>query len=262
MPQSSSSIKRALAIERVRKRLLRSSFPRTQMALIVTLTGGFGLLASFVMLQVGLDSMAVRYPLALSIAYLFFLFLIWLWLRTNASDYVDLPELANLVPSPRPSAGLPDFKGGGGGNFGGGGATGSFDGPATALDEAASPALGAVGDSVGSVAESDELAIPLLVIALAVGIALASFYVVYLAPVLFAEVMVDGALSYALFRQLRTQDPRHWLLSTFRRTIVPFAATAVFLAATGAGMAAYAPGAKSVGDVMAHASARSMPSTR
>jgi hypothetical protein len=90
-------------------------------------------------------------------------------------------------------------------------------------------------------------------VALAIGIALASLYVVYVAPILFAEVLVDGALSYALFRHLRGQDPQHWLSSTVRRTAVPFAATAVFLVAVGAAMAAYAPGAKSVGQVLQHA---------
>jgi len=59
------------------------------MTLIVALTGGFGLLASFVMLKAGLESMAIRYPLALSVAYLFFLVLIWLWLRTKAEVYLD-----------------------------------------------------------------------------------------------------------------------------------------------------------------------------
>ena len=61
---------------------LRSkSFPRLQMLLLVALTGAFGLLASFSMLRLGLDSMALRYPLALAAAYGFFLVLIWLWLR-------------------------------------------------------------------------------------------------------------------------------------------------------------------------------------
>ena len=256
MPHLTPTISRARAIQRVRERLVRESFPRVQMALIVALTGGFGLLASFAMLQVGMDSMAIRYPLALALAYLFFLFLIWLWLRTNAEDYLDAPDITELLPRPRLSANATDFKSGGGGDFGGGGATGSFDGPASAIEEATSSPLRAVGDSVGSVADADELAIPLIAIILAIGIALASLYVVYIAPVLFAEVLVDGALSYVLFRHLRRQDPEHWLASTFRRTALPFAATAVFLVAVGAAMAAYAPGAKSVGQVMKHASAQ------
>lgn len=233
---------------------MRESFPRLQMGLIVALTGGFGLLASFAMLQLGVDAMAIRYPLALSAAYLFFIFLIWLWLRTNAADYLDLPDVSDLVPHSRPASGGPDFTSGGGGDFGGGGASGSFDGPSTPSLDADSSSMRLVGDSVGAVTDTDELAIPLLAIVLAIGIAVASLYIVYVAPILFAEVLVDGALSYALFRHLRRQEPRHWLSSTLRRTAVPFAATAVFLIAVGAAMAAYAPGAKSLGQVMDHAS--------
>lgn len=246
-------MKRALVVSRVKDRLMQESFPRMQMALIVALTGGFGLLASFTMLQLGMDSMAARYPLALLFAYLFFLFLIWLWLRTNAEDYLDVPDISGIAPHPRSSEYLPEFRSKGGGDFGGGGASGSFDGPGNAIDEAISSPLRSVSDSVGSVVESDELAIPLVAIALAFGIALASLYVVYIAPVLFAEVLVDGALSYVLFRHLRGQDPRHWLSSTARHTAIPFTATAIFLVAAGAAMAAYAPGAKSVGQVIDYA---------
>jgi hypothetical protein len=247
---------RALAVQRVKERLVRESFPRVQMALLVALTGGFGLLASFTMLHLGMDSMAVRYPSALVCAYLFFLFLIWLWLRTNSEDYLDAPDITDLIPRPRAPECLPDFKSGGGGDFGGGGASGTFDGPVSSVEEAASSPLRSVGETVGSAADADELAIPLVAIALAIGIALAFLYVVYIAPILFAEVLVDGALSYVLFRHLRGHDPQHWLSSTIRRTVVPFAATAVFLAAVGAAMAVYAPGAKSVGQVMKHASSQ------
>ncbi len=244
---------RALAIQRVKDRLVRDSFPRIQMALLVAVTGGFGLLASFTMLQFGMESMALRYPLALAFAYVFFLFLIWLWLRTKAEDYLDVPDIPDLIPRPCNPGSLSDFKSGGGGNFGGGGSSGAFDGSAVPFEGAGSSPLRAVGEAVGSAADADEFAIPLVAIALAIGIAIASLYVVYIAPVLFAEVLVDGALSYVLFRHLRGQDPQHWLFSAFRRTVLPFAATAVFLAAAGAAMAAYAPGAKSVGQVMKHA---------
>lgn len=254
MPRSMIANTRALAIERVKDRLDRDSFPRIQMALLVALTGGFGLLASFTMLQFGVDSMALRYPLALAFAYVFFLFLIWLWLRTKAEDYLDVPDITDLIPRPGKPSDLPDVKSGGGGDFGGGGASGTFDGTAVPFEEAGSSPLRAVGETVGSAADADEFAIPLVAIALAIGIAVASLYVVYIAPVLFAEVLVDGALSYVLFRHLRGQDPQHWLSSAFRRTVLPFTATAVFLVAVGAAMAAYAPGAKSVGQVMKHAS--------
>lgn len=240
----------------MRQKLLGESFPRAQMALIVLLTGGCGLLASFAMLRGGMVSMALRYPLALGLAYLFFLFLIWLWLRTNAEDYPDIPDFGSGVPSHSPS-GVPGIRGGGG-DCAGGGASGEFEASAhLPLSGAASggsdSSFSSVGDAVGAVADADEFAIPLLAIALAAGLAFASLYVVYIAPVLFAEVLVDGALSYALFRHLRGHDPAHWLASTFRRTAVPFFITALFLAGMGAAMSAYAPGAHSVGQFVKQA---------
>ena len=240
---------RTRAIRQMTERLSREAFPRLQMALIVALTGGFGLLASFVLLRLGLDAMALRYPLALCCAYGFFLFLVWLWLRTNAADYMDLVDVPGSLP--RLPERMPGFQSGGGGDFGGGGASAAFD--SAPVDT--SP-MGALGDAASAAAEGDELAIPLLAVVLAIGLALASLYVVYIAPVLFAEVLVDGALSYALFRHLRGQDPAHWLSSTVRRTVLPFVATAVFVALVGVAMSAYAPGAQSIGQVMAQAARR------
>jgi hypothetical protein len=215
------------------------------MMLIVSLTGGFGLLASFTMLHLGVASMAIRYPAALTLAYAFFLFLVWLWLRTQAEDYADLPDLTDLVPRPDGSGCGPGLHSGGSGDFGGGGASESWS---------ESPSIDPVNDSLGAAADADELAIPLVAIVLALGMALASLYVVYVAPMLFAELLVDGALSYALLRRIRSEDRRHWLTSACRRTVGPFVITAVFLAVMGAAMAAYAPGAHAIGQVIEHAS--------
>lgn len=260
-PPRSAAARRALAIQQMRERLARDSFPRLQMALIVALTGGFGLLASFVLLQLGLDAMALRYPLALGCAYAFFLCLLWLWLRTNAADHADLPNLLDL-----PGGGLaprsdtaPAVQSGGGGDFGGGGASASFDDPGgagAAVDAMDTGPTDALGNAVSAAADSEGFAIPLVAIAMAIGLALAMLYVVYIAPVLFAELLVDGALSYALFRHLRGRAPAHWLSSTVRRTALPFAATAVFLALAGGAMAIYAPGAHSLGQVIAHTTRR------
>jgi hypothetical protein len=240
---------RSHAILRLKRRLEHDSFPRIQMSLIVGLTGAAGLLFSFVLLQLGVTHMALRYPLALLLAYGVFLVLLWLWLRTKAEDYVDVPDPSGLVPDGSGSC-APAFQGGGG-NFGGGGASGSFDGPASILpaESDASPlseAASAVGDG------ADELANPRIVIAFALGLALASLYVVYAAPMLFAELLVDGALSWELYRRIKAADSPHWLESAVRRTALPFLLTGVFVAATGAAMAAYAPGAQSIGQVVHH----------
>lgn len=242
---------RSLAVWRMRRRLEEESFPRIQMSLIVGLTGASGLVASIVMLRAGVDSMTLRYPLAVACAYLFFLFVLWLWLRTKPHDYVNLPD-----PSDLPGRGSGDIAvryTGGGGRFGGGGATSSFDEPA-GFSADVSSAPSPVSDAVGSIADADEVALPIVAVALAIGLALASFYLVYIAPILFAELLVDGALSYALYRRMRADDSAHWLVTACRRTVIPFAATALFLSLTGAAMSWYAPSARSIGEVIHHIS--------
>ena len=246
---------RSLAVVRLRRRLEQESFPRIQMGFIVALTGAAGLLCSFLLLHAGVDGMALRYPLALTAAYAFFLFLLWLWLHTKADDYADLPDLMDLVPVRGAGNPAHSFTSGGGADFGGGGASASFDAPGTTALPEAKP-LSSIGKAADSGFDADELVIPLVAVVLAVGLAFASLYVVYLAPALFAELLFDGVLSYTLYRHLRAADSSHWLSTAFRRTVLPFGLTAVFLVAVGAAMAAYAPGARSIGEVFQHAGAR------
>jgi hypothetical protein len=220
------------------------------MSLIVSLTGAIGLLCSFLLLRGGVDSMAIRYPLALACAYLFFLGSLWLWMRTRAQDYLDLPDLTGAAPSRTGSAEPEVFSSGRGGEFDGGGASGNFGGPSRSM-----PTSDSSSSSAGDVASSldldpGEAAIPIAVVILAIGLAFASLYVVYIAPVLFAELLFDGVLSYSLYRHLRALHARHWLATAVQRTALPFGATAVFLALMGVAMGAYAPGARSVGEVI------------
>ena len=238
---------RAQALLQVQSRLERESFPRVQMALIVAVTGAAGLLASFLLLHAGVDAMAWRYPAALVAAYAVFLLLLWAWLRTNAEDYADLGNLATDLTPPGGARWTP----GGGGDFAGGGASASFDEAAVLPRAAATTA----SDSAGSLLDGDDIAIPLVVVALAIGLAFASLYIVYAAPALLAELLFDGLLSYTLYRRLRGVERRQWLSTAVRRTAPAFAATAVFLVVMGWAMAAYAPGAHSIGEVLRHASA-------
>ena len=243
---------RSKAVLRLQRQLEHQSYPRIQMGFIVALTGGIGLLVSFLLLRAGMDSMAVRYPAALAGAYIGFLFLLWLWLRLKADD---LPNLGDLSADGGSGGHTPSIKSGGGGDFGGGGASGSFDGPGSTVIESSNP-LSSIGDAASATADADELAIPILAVVLALGLALASLYIVYLAPVLFAELLLDGALSYALYHRLRDTERSHWLMTAVRRTIVPFLLTAVFLALVGMAMSAYAPGSRSIGEFARHVGAR------
>jgi hypothetical protein len=110
------------------RKLEWDGFPRLQMLFLVLLTGVAGLAASYALLQSGVDSMPLRYPLSVGCAYVVFLLLLWLWLRTKAEDYVDG---GMDIPLPDGGAGHGAEHGhvfsGGGGHFGGGGASGKFD---------------------------------------------------------------------------------------------------------------------------------------
>ena len=234
------------------------------MSLIVALTGGSGLLASFLLLHGGIQSMAVRYPAAVALAYVVFLLLLWVWLRTTRREWIDAADIPSALPSAGSGgSGIPidlsiPFRGGGG-DFSGAGASASFGVDSTAGDMLSAP-VKAVGEAAGKVADGldlDEGALPIMAVLLIVGFVLvlasAAFYVIYIAPALLAEVVVDGALTYALYRRVRVEESRSWLMAACRRTAIPFAVTAIFVSCIGAGMSMYVPGAHSIGEVIHHA---------
>jgi hypothetical protein len=209
------------------------------MMLIVALTGLGGFLTSFVMLHLGVHSMALRYPLAVGAAYLVFLLLLWLWLRSKRDDYhfdIDDP-------------GIDLGRGRSGGNSGSG-ESGSSSGASGSGD---SSGLGDVAEALGG---ADELALPLIALALAAVLLFAGGWIVYSAPLLFAELLVDGVLAASLYRRLKGAEPRHWLETAFRRTVWPFAATALLFCIAGVTMHHLAPEARSIGDVKQHWTAK------
>lgn len=236
-------------IGRIRGDLERDSFPRLQMFLLVTLTGASGFVASYLLLHAGFVEMWLRYLASFGVAYLMFLFLLWLWLRTRAKDYADLPDISGSPSSGSGSSGT--FYSGKGGDFGGGGASGSFDAPPESIS-VISDSGSSVGDALGTVAEAEEFAIPLVILILLGATLFSSLFMIYSAPVLFAELMVDGVLSASLYHRLRGLETRHWLETALRRTALPFALTAAIVSASGWGMALYAPQAHSIGDVISH----------
>lgn len=220
---------RRTEIVRLRAELERNGFPRLKMLLIVGLTGGAGLVASYCLLRWGgVDSMALRYPLALCIAYVVFLFLLWLWLRTDAEDYGDIPDVSWL-PSPK------------------GRGCGQGTTPRPQADDAA-------GESgvLDAVTAADEFAIPIVVLAAIVAVAASSLWVVYSAPMLFAELLVDGVLAASLYHRLRGLETQHWLQTAIQKTALPFGATAIALVVCGLALQHYVPEAKSLGDVIRH----------
>jgi hypothetical protein len=128
-----------------------------------------------------------------------------------------------------------------GGRSGGAGASGSWGQP----DE------GAAVTAASGALDVDELPFLAVLCGVAVGGLIAVGYVVYVAPLLLAEVALDAALVSTFYGRLRREDTRSWTHSLVRRTWAPAAAVIATLAVGGFIMQLVAPGAVSIGGVIA-----------
>ncbi len=226
------------AVRQLRERLESGGWPRLQMLLLVTLTGGAGFVASSVLLILGLRQMGLRYLLACCVAYLCFLALLSIWLHWRRGDAIDAADAF-----PQHSPGPDDLWDGSGGGSGGAGASAHFDAPG------ASAAPSESGFDLPDM-DVDVEAIPIMLVLLVAGLVLSSLFVVWTAPVLFAELMLDGMLAAGLYSRLRHIETRHWLQTALRKTVWPFVLTTALLTAVGFGVQAAVPQADSIGDML------------
>lgn len=253
--------------------LLRRGMPRVEMSLILAATGAAGFVASFLMLRLGLSAMWLRYGLAVLFAYAVFLLLLRIWLylhsrepKGNVSDYA-----LDITPHDLVGRGLtadtPASVFGGGGDFGGAGAGGSWEGGTSAGVQHAAPSFeagsvggGSSGGGGGSGglsgldifdADSEGCVFFLLALALVVAGTLAALYVVYAAPLLLAEILVEGVLLSGLYRGMkraRRGGGGDWLGAAFRRTWLAVLLTLVTFSAAGYFLQRAAPRARSFGE--------------
>ena len=214
-------------VEKTRDRLLRRGLPRFQMSVLLALTGATGFLASFGMLKLGVESMTLRYPVAVALAYGVFLLLLRLWLKLQrdgwgeAVDFgMDVLENSDFAVSdaPHPMGGGASLA-----RDSGSGLDFSFD------------------------LEGAGVLVLLAVLIVAVAALGAALWVLWIAPGLLAEVLVDGLVLAALYRRLRRPQPTWWLTGAVRRTCVPALIVAVLLSGAGALLHQAVPGARSIG---------------
>jgi hypothetical protein len=239
-------------------------YPRLQMFLLVGLTGMFAFLLSFLFLHAGMTFIALRYPLVFGCAYLFFLFLLWLWLHTKNDDVTNLPDVfpnlgssnseqtATSLPSSAPISE-------GGGDFAGGGATGSFDSVdvLTFADPPIDTTKGISGASNSSRSSSsggdasglDEFLIPVLLLAFVGSMLYACAELISGAPMLFAELLIDGSVAYLLLKRTGRLPARSWVGTVWNRTRKMFWILLIFLFVFGLICALYYPSAKSLSDL-------------
>jgi hypothetical protein len=222
-------------IHKAKDRLLRRGLPRLQMSGLLALTGAAGFLSSFLLLQLGVGSMALRYPVAVGLAYGVFLLLLRVWLDIQRRGWLDVasdqgPDVLDAsfdaVLDAADSHAL-EVPSGGGASFGGGGKGSGFD-FSFDLDDSGFFVLLAV----------------LIAAVAAVGAAL---WILWIAPALLAEVLVDGLVMTALYKRLKQPQPTYWLASAVRRTWIPTLAVALLLSVAGWLLQRAEPDARSLG---------------
>ncbi|WP_295550593.1 hypothetical protein [uncultured Stenotrophomonas sp.] len=218
-------------VVRARRHLQQRGWPRLQMALIVALTGAAGFLASHLLRLAGVDAMLLRYPMAVLQAYGVFLLLMWIWIRWRWDDVLD--GLSSEVGGGSPSAhgGVAESPWSSvGGRSGGGGASASWN-------ESAQAGGGDAGELPLTGLAEDEAGLPLLVIlgivALVATVLLASMWVVWSAPVLMAELLVDAAIASGLYRRMQGMQEQGWWRVCVTHTIWPLLGLLLFFAVLG-----------------------------
>ncbi|TFZ44713.1 hypothetical protein E5C33_13845 [Stenotrophomonas maltophilia] len=236
-------VSRSSELVRARQHLQERGWPRLQMALIVALTGAAGFLASHLLRLAGVDAMLLRYPMAVLLAYGVFLLLMWIWIRWRR-DVLDglSPDVGGGSPSPHGSAAESPWSGVGG-RSGGGGASASWNesAPVSAGDGGELPLAGLVEDEAG---------LPLLailgIVALVATVVLASVWVVWSAPVLMAELLVDAAIAGGLYRRMQGMQEQGWWRVCVSHTMWPLLGLLVFFTVVGWLAGELAPGAVSL----------------
>lgn len=197
--QTNTGSARAEFVQRAETLLRRADQPRFQMSLIMVATGGVGFAVSSGLLHAGVDQMAIRYPVAVALAYTAFLGFLKLWMYyqgVRLANGVDLADVPDISISSKSGGSIPEIFKGGGGRFGGGGATAFFNGPAAPPEPVLVTSASAESNSSQGFLDIDldDLGLVLIALAMAACAVLAGLYIIYIAPGLFAEILVDRAV--------------------------------------------------------------------
>lgn len=251
--------KRERLVRLVKSRLLRRGQPRLWVTLILLLTGLAGFLVSYLLLHSGMTRMWLRYPLAILFAYCVFLLLLRLWLAlqrprqsmVEGDGAHDLLDAGDSLLRSRGGGYSEGFRFSGGAADAGGGGTGSSWGEASLSGSSSSGSSGGDGGGWDGV-DLDEGIFLVVAIVVIAGALLAALYVVYIAPALLAEILVDGVLVAGLYRELKGLEQRHWLRAAVRKTLLPALIAAALFSTAGYALQRAAPKARSVGEVWQH----------
>jgi len=251
---------RAIAINEIRNRFLDRGFPRLVVGTLMAAAGGAAFLTSYALLGAGVRAMSIRYASAAIVGYVVLLGLFRLWLAIavrRASRGRDDSSLLDLIPDGLDvvdvtipidvSVSTPTF--GGGGGFGGGGTSRSWGAASRSFgsDKGASSASSDGGSGLDlDLDEGWVIVIPIIAL-VAIGIGAAT--VVWGAPMLLAELLLDGLVAAGVYRRLKRVDAQHWLAGATKRTWLPAIGVIIVAGVAGWLIQFFAPAALSIGDL-------------
>ena len=215
------------ADDRFKRRIVRNYFVRFHMSLMITATVVSGLISSKLLLEAGVTSVLLRYPLSVVAAYVVFLGLVKGW-----AGYVLIRRRRGLFTGVSGNSGTLDVSGPG---YSGSGSSGQGFGGFGGGDSGGGGASDSWGDAkVDSGGSGFSLPLPSLdgdlddgiwiVIALA-AVVLAIFgagaYMIWAAPQILPEVALNVLVAPALARATKKARERGWLGSLFLSTCIP-----------------------------------------
>jgi len=236
-----------------RGRLVQRFWLRFHMSLMLAATVGTGVLANRLLLSIPVHSMALRWTIALVIAYgAFFLFVrVWLAYVGARPLHVDLGDSGNAtsgfdVPLPR----LPDVFRGAGGRAGGAGASGSWG----AGDIVGTP-VKAVLEGAGSAGGDNDAGCALVIVGavlllLLVAIGGGVVMLIAAAPHTLADAAFSTLLAGGLVKSVRRMDESDWEGSVLRATWKPLAAVAAVTLVAGVVAQALMPGTRTLAEIL------------
>lgn len=255
-------------IEKIKNSL---SMPRVQISAMLAITAMSAFLSSVIMLRLDVTDMAIRYPLAVIFGYVVFLILlrIWIWLQTEDSSNdlnVDLPDGIPIPDLGNGSSSSDAFSMGGGGDFAGAGSGGDWaetDVPTpmpTAFVAKPSPisASNTLSSSSGSGSSGFSFdfgdiddGVALLIVGVVLVLVFGTLvYVVWIAPILFAELIIDAAVVGGLYRPIKNIERRHWLMTALKKTGIPALIILILLFIAGTVMQSAVPEAITIGQFL------------
>lgn len=268
--------------DRIKAYLVQRFHTRAHMSLILASSGLAAMLGNWAMLRGGVHAMWLRYPIAVTLAYLTFLAGVWLWLRfmgmtqpsgkaSSLADNADLPggsfggggwgggSSGRVAEAP--------FKGGGGGASGGGASDSWDEGDAAHLAAGAQANSGGAssgwsslkgggggGGGGGGIDLDGDAIVLLLLSALLIGsIFFVSGYIVWMAPDILSEAAFGAALAGGLTKQAQAHGSEGWAEAVMKKTWWPFAIVLVASLAFALFAAKHYPEAQTLGQAVSMA---------